>query len=97
VTGKVEVENVNHPGQVRRVDAQKYAAIREVMLRVTPNTPPGLTQSEMTRALKEHAPRDLFPAGDKAGWWGKTVQLDLEAKGLLRRDGGKPLRWTLVG
>jgi hypothetical protein len=93
VTGKVEVENVNHPGQVRRVDA----AIREVMLRVAPKAPPGLTQSEMTRALKEHAPRDLFPGGDKTGWWGKTVQLDLEAKGLLRRDGGKPLRWTRVG
>ena len=33
----------------------------------------------------------------KAGWWMKGVQLDLEAKGLMVRDGGKPLRWRRTG
>lgn len=31
--------------------------------------------------------------GAKAMWWSKTVQLDLEAKGLLGREQSKPLRW----
>lgn len=40
------------------------------------------------------APQDLFPGGEKSGWWAKTVQLDLEAKGILVRDTkSKPLRW----
>ena len=94
MTAKVEVENVNHPGQVRRVDAARYAAIRQTLMQVLPAGGAGLTQAEMTAALKAKAPSDLFPGGATAGWWGKTVQLDLEAKGLLRRDGGKPLRWT---
>jgi hypothetical protein len=34
------------------------------------------------------------PGGAKAGWWVKTVQLDLEAKGIVVRDGGRPLRWS---
>jgi hypothetical protein len=29
-------------------------------------------------------------------WWAKCVQLDLEAQGVLARDGGKPLRWRRV-
>ena len=39
-------------------------------------------------------PSDLWPGGAKVGWWQKTVQLDLEAKGMLKRDAAsKPMRW----
>ena len=39
-------------------------------------------------------PTSLWPGGEKVGWWQKTVQLDLDARGLLRRDeNAKPLRW----
>jgi len=38
-------------------------------------------------------PADLFPGGAKAGWWMKTVQLDLEAKRIIAREKTKPLRW----
>jgi hypothetical protein len=30
-------------------------------------------------------PGDLFPGGEKAGWWVKAVQLDLEAKQVIAR------------
>jgi hypothetical protein len=33
---------------------------------------------------------------DKAGWWAKAVQLDLEAKGIVVREVTKPLRWHQV-
>jgi hypothetical protein len=39
-----------------------------------------------------HLPVELFPGGAKAGWWAKTVQLDLEAKGIIAREKAKPLR-----
>jgi len=42
--------------------------------------------------LLARLPRTLFPEGAKAGWWAKTVQLDLEAKGILSREETKPLR-----
>ncbi|MFZ5962319.1 DUF6958 family protein [Thalassococcus sp. BH17M4-6] len=88
---KVAVENVNHPGQVTRVDAAKYTAIRELMLKVLPKGAPGLTNAQLKDAMRPDLPQDLFPGGDKLGWWVKCVQLDLEAKGLVARADTKPL------
>jgi len=82
---RIEVENVGQPGKVYRVDAAKYAAMREAVLAVAPEGPPGMTPEEIIAAVKDRLPQDLFPGGEKAGWWVKCVQLDLEAKGLLQR------------
>jgi hypothetical protein len=91
--GRVTVENVNVPGRTTTVDAGKYDAMRDALLAVLPSEPPGLTQNEMLEAVVAHLPEDLFPGGAKAGWWSKTVQLDLEAKGVVEREPVKPLRW----
>jgi hypothetical protein len=93
---RIVVENVNHPGQSTRVDAAKYAAMRSALLKALPARAPGLTQAEMLHAVLRHLPREHFPGGAKAGWWAKTVQLDLEAKGLLVREASRPLRWHRV-
>ena len=82
---KVEVENVGQPGKTYRVDAVKYAAMREAVLAVVPQGPPGLTPDEIIAAVKGRLPEAVFPGQEKAGWWVKCVQLDLEAKGVLRR------------
>lgn len=91
----IEVENVNHPGQVSRVDAKKYAAARAALLKLLPKRAPGMTQREMMDAMRAALPLTQFP-GTTTSWWMKTVQLDLEAKGLVTRDEGKPLRWRRV-
>ena len=93
---QVTVENVNHPGRTSRVDAAKYAAMRSALLAVLPESPPGLTQKAMAAAVLEHLPEELFPGGATAGWWAKTVQLDLEAKGLVARTDAKPLTWHVA-
>jgi hypothetical protein len=67
--------------------------MREAMLQVLPQDEPGLTQAEMREAVVPHLLDDLFPGGSTAGWWAKTVQLDLEAKGVVIREATKPLRW----
>ena len=90
---RVEVENVNVPGHVTRVERPRYEAMRAALLAALPRSAPGLTQAEMLSALRVHLSAELFPGGAKAGWWMKCVQLDLEAKGIVTRDGGKPLRW----
>jgi hypothetical protein len=89
---KIEVENVNHPGQVRRVDADMYQAMKRAYLKTVPKTAPGLTLAEIRERVVAHLPGQLFPDGAKAGWWAKTVQLDLEAKGLIMRENTKPIR-----
>jgi hypothetical protein len=93
---KVVVENVNVPGKTSRVNAAKYHAMRKAMLQVLPKGEPGLTQAEIREAVVTHLPDDLFPGGKTAGWWAKTVQLDLEAKGTVIREATKPLRWHQV-
>lgn len=90
---KIDVENVNVPGQVTRVDAGKYNDMRAAMMAVLPAAPPGLSHAEVVSSVTPHLSESLFPGGKTAGWWSKTVQLDLEAKGLLVRVEGKPLRW----
>jgi hypothetical protein len=93
VTERVLVENVNHPGQTRRADATHYNAMRRALLKVLPRRSPGLDYAEMTRAVLPHLPADVFPGGARASWWLKTVQLDLEAKGMIARERTKPLTW----
>ena len=90
--GKIEVRNVNND-HVTRVDAAKYAAIRDLMLAVLPSEPPGLTAAEIKDAIRPDLPQDLFPGGRTLGWWQKTVQLDLEARGRMARAATRPLRF----
>ena len=89
----IEVENVNVPGRKSRVNAAKYTDMRKAFEKAVPRASPGLTQDETREAVKPHLSDNLFPGGKTCGWWAKTVQLDLEAKGLLTREATKPLRW----
>ncbi len=94
--GKIAVENVNVPGYTQVVDAAMYRAMRTAVLRILPARAPGLTQTEMRRAVLPHLPADLFPGSAKSDWWSKLVQLDLEAKGVIVREASKPIRWHRV-
>ena len=90
----VEVLNVNHPDYRGRVNAAKYTAMKAAMIKSLAGTY-GMTQTEMKEATKPHLPQDLFPGGKAAGWWSKTVQLDLEARGVMGRTDTKPLKFFL--
>ena len=90
---KIAVENVNTPGKTTNVDAEKYEAMKQAFLKLLPHSSPGLNQKEIHAQVKAYLPENLFPGGSTAGWWAKTVQLDLEAKGVVVREQVKPLRW----
>jgi hypothetical protein len=89
---KVIVENVNKPGQIERVDAAKYHAMKAALLQIVTATP--MTAAQIKDAAVPQLPQDLFPNGATSGWWLKCVQLDLEAKKMLRRHATKPLTWS---
>ncbi len=95
-TEKIEIENVNIPGQVTRVDADRYEAMKRAFLMILPKTSPGLTEADIRERVVAQLSDQLFPAGQKAGWWAKAVQLDLEAKGIVAREKTRPLRWRLA-
>ena len=90
--GKIEIANVLQPGHRYRVDKARYGAMRQALMAVLPGPPAALTVAEAKAALLPVLDQALFPGGDKAGWWLKAVQLDLEAKGEIARMPGSPVR-----
>ncbi|MEN0041184.1 MAG: hypothetical protein AAF764_07580 [Pseudomonadota bacterium] len=95
---KVIVENVNVPGQTSRLDKAKYDAMRDALLNTLPvGRDNSMTVKGALATLRIMLPEDLFPGGKTSGWWQKTVQLDLEAKGLVGRTDDKPMRIFRIG
>jgi len=89
---KIEIESITSPHHVQRVGRAKYSAMRAALLSVLPDGPPGITVADAKQALLKHLSQEHFPGGEKAGWWLKAVQLDLEAKGVIARGTAKPVR-----
>lgn len=89
---QIEVLSVTSPGHVVRLDRTKFVAMRDALLAVLPSELPGLTVAEAKRRLLPLLPQDLFPGGEKAGWWLKAIQLDQEARGVIARAAGSPVR-----
>lgn len=89
---KIDIENVGQPGKTYRVDAAKYTDMRRALLQVLPDAAPGMTPAEAIAAVKPLLDQSLFPGGDRAGWWVKAVQLDLEAKRVILRAPKPPVR-----
>jgi hypothetical protein len=89
---KTEIESITSPHRTERVNKAKYMAMREAFLPVLPTETPGMTVADVKAALLPNLSQELFPGGEKAGWWLKAVQLDLEAKGVIKRGGKGPVR-----
>jgi len=58
-TDKIEIENVNSPGHVERVDRAKYVAMKEALLSVLPKTSPGLTVAEAKGVIQRENTKPL--------------------------------------
>ena len=88
---KYLMENVVSPGHTTRVDKAKFDAMKTAVLAVLPNAAPGITPADLRQRIAPILSQDHFPDGEKAGWWMKGVQLDLEAKGIIARGSKKPV------
>lgn len=93
--GQIEVRNPNKPDFVRRLDGRKYEAVKRALLEVAGGKADGLAFSQLVAGIRPLLSPDPFPRGRTCGWWTKMVQLDLEAKGLLKRIPGRPARWRV--
>jgi hypothetical protein len=93
---KITIKNVNLPGYSSTVSKIMYETMLQAMWKVIPSVAPGMTQTEIRKAVLSYLPADLYPGGAKAEWWAKAVQLDQEAEGNLVREATKPLRWHRV-
>jgi hypothetical protein len=92
----VTVENLKTSGKTTQLNAVKYHEVRDAMLRAMTKDAPSLTIAEIKFAAPKHLPENMFPGGDKLDCWQKAVQLDFEAKGVIKRATTKPLRFSLL-
>jgi hypothetical protein len=80
------------PGKTnKRISLQKYQVIREALLDILRTIEPSHT--ELMEALYIRV-KDHFEGGVQ--WYGETVKLDLEARGMIERIGAKPERYRRV-
>lgn len=87
----IKAENVNHPGYQENLKEEKYNIIRKAMLANLPDSssdgmPFAQLEEKVTAHLAQNkVPKELFPKPGSVRWYCKTVQLDLEAKGIIER------------
>ena len=89
---QVIVENINAPDHKVNLNAEKYGAMKTAMMTVLTAEP--ITYAAIKAGVLPLLPEEHFPGGATSGWWIKSVQLDLEAKGELVRHQTKPLSWS---
>lgn len=59
---KIEVENINTPGRITRVNRAKYEATRTALIQTLPATAPGLSQPTPKRPPSRFCPKTCSPA-----------------------------------
>ena len=89
---KYLMENAVSPDHKVRVDKARFMAMKDAVLAVLPSEAPGITPAELRERIAPILSQEHFPGGEKAGWWMKGVQLDLEYKGLIARGSTKPVK-----
>ena len=97
MTSKVAVLNFTSPdSKPVNVDAAKFHAAKAALVASAPSSPPGFKIADLQLNAKALLPQDLFPGGATAGWWFKCVQLDMEARGEMKRSATSPLHLWLT-
>ena len=86
------IEVLTREGRPWRVNGARFHAMRVALMSALPGAAPGMTVAEAQAAVLLLLDPVLFPGGAKAGWWLKAVQLDHEARGLIARARGSPVR-----
>lgn len=80
------------PGKVNKCIAlKKYNTISENILAIL--TKKELTHTELMEKLYSNV-KDSFEGGVQ--WYGETVKLDLEARGIIERTNSKPEKYRLT-
>ncbi len=80
-----------HPDKTnKRISLEKYIIIRENLLKVLNDTE--LTHTALMEQLYDQV-KDTFDGGVQ--WYGETVKLDLEARGIIERIAGKPEKYKM--
>jgi hypothetical protein len=74
----------------KKITLEKYEFIRDTLLKILKDIEP--THTELMEELYTRV-KDNFEGGVQ--WYGETVKLDLEARGIIERTKDKPEKYRL--
>jgi hypothetical protein len=74
----------------KKIALDKYETICDQLILILQTSEP--THTELMESLYQRV-KDSFVGGVQ--WYGETVKLDLEARGIIERIGAKPERYRL--
>lgn len=80
----VKIKCMTSPEWSDRVNKIKYIAKRDVFLPALPTKARNMTVAEAKAELLPNLSDQVFPSGEKAGWWLTAVQFYLDAQGYRR-------------
>ncbi len=92
---KAEMIQTLHPDKTKtnkRISLDKYTFIKNTLLAILKKQE--LTHTELMETLYQQV-KDRFEGGVQ--WYGETVKLDLEARGLIERTGTRPEKYRQKG
>ena len=89
----MKIDILNRDGSTARLDKVKYDWAREAIIKVLSDSPTSLSHVELTSQVESYAkatnaPQEIYPdsGSNSLMWLVKTVQLDLEAREILKRE-----------
>ena len=74
----------------KKISLVKYNTIKDQLLKILKKK--ALTHTDLMEALYENV-KDSFEGGVQ--WYGETVKLDLEARGIIERTSEKPQKYQV--
>ena len=74
------------------VRQEEYQAMEQAILAFLWRVKKPVSFDELFQGVSKMLPRDLFPSENKARWYAKVVQRDLEMTGRIERLPEPPLR-----
>lgn len=87
---KIQTRHPQPGKQNKRIAISKYNTIKEQLLTILSKKE--LTHTQLMEELYSRI-KDTFDGGIQ--WYGETVKLDLEARGLIERTTAKPEKYRL--
>jgi hypothetical protein len=75
------------------MEARRYEAVRRALMKAIPRKAPGVTRTELKKAIHSSVPASLFPRSSQVDMWMKCVEEDLEDRGVVQRVTARPERF----
>jgi hypothetical protein len=89
---KIQTLHPDSGKQNKIISVEKYEIIKAAIIQILQHQ--SLTHTQLMQALHDEVHATFT---GNAHWYGETVKLDLEARGIIKRNSAKPPVYSIIG